>query len=69
MLAEVVRDALGTVTSKNPARAEALATLVLAVLNGLSVTEYLEGEEAKVKEAYDAFLELLRAGVESAQAS
>src|SRR6186713_2812699 len=42
---QVVRDALGAVASKDPARAESLATLVLAVLNGLSVTEYLEGEE------------------------
>jgi TetR/AcrR family transcriptional regulator, repressor for uid operon len=66
---QVVRDALGAVASKDPARAEALATLVLAVLNGLSVTEYLEGEEAKVKDAYDAFLELLRAGATSAAAS
>jgi hypothetical protein len=30
------------------------------VLNGLSVTEYLEGEDAKVREGYETFLELLR---------
>jgi hypothetical protein len=35
------------------------------VLNGLSVTEYLEGEDAKVKEAYDTFLDLLRSGLDS----
>lgn len=66
---QVVRDALGSISQKNPAKAEALSTLVLAVLNGLSVTEYLEGEEAKVKEAYEAFLELLRTGAETPVAS
>lgn len=63
---QVIRDAIAPVTQKSgPARAEALAALTLAVLNGLSVTEYLEGEEAKVKEAYDTFLELLRSGFDS----
>ena len=63
---QVIRDAIAPVTQKaGPARAEALAALTLAVLNGLSVTEYLEGEEAKVKEAYDTFLELLRSGFDS----
>lgn len=63
---QVIRDAIAPVTQKaGPQRAEALATLALAVLNGLSVTEYLEGEDAKVKEAYDAFLELLRSGLDS----
>src|SRR5829696_8200646 len=62
----VIRDALGPAAQKGGAsRAEALATLSLAVLNGLSVTEYLEGEEAKVKEAYEAFLQLLRQGLEA----
>lgn len=63
---QVIRDAIAPVTQKaGPARAEALATLALAVLNGLSVTEYLEGEEAKVQEAYNTFLEILRAGFDS----
>lgn len=62
----VIRDALGPAAQKGGAsRAEALATLSLAVLNGLSVTEYLEGEEAKTKEAYEAFLQLLRQGLEA----
>src|SRR4051812_5947386 len=62
----VIRDALGPAAQKGGAsRAEALSTLSLAVLNGLSVTEYLEGEEAKVKEAYEAFLGLLRQGLEA----
>ncbi|HET9956295.1 MAG TPA: TetR/AcrR family transcriptional regulator [Polyangiaceae bacterium] len=63
---QVIRDAIAPVTQKaGPAMADSLATLILAVLNGLSVTEYLEGEEAKVKEAYDTFLELLRTGFDS----
>jgi AcrR family transcriptional regulator len=62
----VIRDALGPAAQKGGAsRAEALATLSLAVLNGLSVTEYLEGDDAKVKEAYEAFLGLLRQGLEA----
>jgi hypothetical protein len=38
---------------------------VLAVLNGLSVTDYLEGDETKAKEAYEAFLDLLQRGFEA----
>src|SRR6187402_3383913 len=40
-------------------RGEAVSTLILAVLNGLSVTEYLEGDEAKSKAAYEVFVSLL----------
>jgi AcrR family transcriptional regulator len=66
---QVIRDALGPAAAKGgPGRAEAIATLALAVLNGLSVTEYLEGDEAKAKEAYDEFLRLLRVGLESGTA-
>jgi len=60
---QVVRDAVAG-TSKSQ-RSEALATLVLAVLNGLSVTEYLEGDELKAKEAYEAFLGLLQTALET----
>jgi AcrR family transcriptional regulator len=59
---QVIRDAIAPLAHKDPARAEALAALILAVLNGLSVTEYLEGEDAKVREGYETFLDLLRAG-------
>jgi len=59
---QVIRDAIAPLAKGDAARAEVLAALVLAVLNGLSVTEYLEGEDAKVREAYELFLELLRAG-------
>jgi AcrR family transcriptional regulator len=60
---QVVRDAVAGATKSQ--RSEALATLVLAVLNGLSVTEYLEGDELKAKEAYDAFLSLLQTAFEA----
>jgi AcrR family transcriptional regulator len=60
---QVVRDAVAG--SSKSQRSEALATLILAVLNGLSVTEYLEGDELKAKEAYDAFLGLLQAALEA----
>jgi len=60
---QVVRDAVAGSTKS--ARSEALATLVLAVLNGLSVTEYLEGDELKAKEAYEAFLGLLQTALEA----
>jgi AcrR family transcriptional regulator len=47
------------------ARLEQLSRLLLAVVNGLSVSESLDGDEAKAKQTYDLFLELLRAGIES----
>ena len=60
---QVVRDAIAGATKSG--RAKGLATLVLAVLNGLSVTDYLEGDETKAKEAYEAFLDLLQRGFEA----
>jgi AcrR family transcriptional regulator len=60
---QVVRDAIAGATKSG--RSEGLATLVLAVLNGLSVTDYLEGDETKAKEAYEAFLDLLQRGFEA----
>ncbi|HEY2410390.1 MAG TPA: TetR/AcrR family transcriptional regulator [Polyangiaceae bacterium] len=66
----VIRDALGPAAARGgQARSEALATLSLAVLNGLSVTEYLEGDETRAREAYEAFLQLLRLGLESSAAA
>jgi AcrR family transcriptional regulator len=44
---------------------EALSTLILGVLDGLSVAQYVEGEEAKTDDAYRLFLYLLRLGVEN----
>ena len=63
---QVIRDAIAPVTQKaGPAVADSYATLILAVLNGLSVTEYLEGDELKAKEAYEAFLGLLQTALEA----
>lgn len=47
---------------------EALSTLILGVLDGLSVAQYVEGEEAKTDDAYRLFLYLLRLGVEHLEA-
>ncbi|MCA9630776.1 MAG: helix-turn-helix transcriptional regulator [Myxococcales bacterium] len=40
-----------------------VSSLIIAVLNGLSVAEYLEGDDAKADEAYQLFLLLLRLGL------
>lgn len=50
-------------------RSEALSTLILAVLDGLSVASYIEGESAKTDDAYRLFLYLLRLGVEQLDAT
>ncbi len=47
---------------ENNAQLPALSTLILAVLNGLAVTEFLEDDQNKAKEAYDLFLDLLQRG-------
>jgi len=44
-----------------------LARLLLAVLNGLSVSESIDGDEAKAKETYELFLQLVKAGIASVQ--
>jgi len=49
------------------AKRDQLARLLLAVLNGLSVSESIDGDEAKAKETYELFLQLVRAGVLSIQ--
>jgi AcrR family transcriptional regulator len=64
LVSEGMTEVLGPRSADFP-QTEALSSLILAVLNGLSVSEFLEGEEAKSKEAYDAFLYLLRLGIRS----
>jgi AcrR family transcriptional regulator len=64
LIGEGVSDVLGTRAADFP-QMEALSSLILAVVNGLAVSEFLEGEEAKSKEAYDAFLYLLRLGIKA----
>ena len=39
-----------------------LSTLVMSVLNGLAVSEYVEGSDAQVQKSYEMFLSLLAAG-------
>jgi hypothetical protein len=39
-----------------------LSTLVMSVLNGLAVSEYVEGHDAQVQKSYEMFLALLAAG-------
>jgi AcrR family transcriptional regulator len=65
-VAEGLSDVLGQRPGDFPQH-EALSSLILAVLNGLSVSEFLEGDEAKPKEAFDAFLYLLRTGVKNVE--
>jgi AcrR family transcriptional regulator len=62
-LAEKLPEVLGGAGSA--IKLETLAALILATVNGLAVSEYLEGEEIDVKEAYDLFLQCLRARVEA----
>jgi len=60
LVARSIADMLGA----DPSRIrESLCTLVLSVLNGLTVCEYVEGEQAKAQEAFDIFVSLLRAGL------
>ncbi|HTM46416.1 MAG TPA: TetR/AcrR family transcriptional regulator [Polyangiaceae bacterium] len=47
---------------------QSLCTLILGVLNGLSVSEYVEGEGAQAQEAYGIFLSLLKLAAEHPQA-
>jgi AcrR family transcriptional regulator len=63
LIAEGIETALGSDASKK-VHSEALSTLILSVLDGLSVATYIEGEGAKADEAYRLFLYLLRLGVE-----
>jgi AcrR family transcriptional regulator len=60
LVARSIADMLGA----DPSRIrESLCTLVLSVLNGLTVCEYVEGEQAKAQEAFEIFVSLLRAGL------
>jgi len=63
MITDGITAALGT-DSLQQVRTEALAMLILSVLDGLSVASYIEDESAKTDDAYRLFLYLLRLGVE-----
>lgn len=65
LVARSIADMLGA----DPSRIrESLCTLVLSVLNGLNVCEYVEGEQAKAQEAFEIFVSLLRAGMSNQEA-
>jgi AcrR family transcriptional regulator len=68
LISEGVVAAIGE-TAAEKVRIEALSTLILGVLDGLSVAQYVEGENAKSDDAYRLFLYLLRLGVESLDAA
>jgi AcrR family transcriptional regulator len=66
---KLVAEGIGEVMGEgNLQRIEPVSALILAVLNGLSVAEYLEGDDAKGKEAWDLFLYLLRLGIQQLEA-
>src|SRR5690349_10251242 len=67
LVTEGINAVLGPDTSRR-VHSEALSTLILAVLDGLSVASYIEGEAAKADDAYRLFLYLLRLGTESIEA-
>ncbi len=54
---------LGTTPEKFPP-IKAQAALVLAVINGLNVANYLEGDDAYTKDAFTFFLYVLRLGIQ-----
>lgn len=62
LIGEGIADVLKIPPEQFP-QMQALSTLILAVLNGLAVAEFLEGEDTDAKEAYDTFLYLLRLGM------
>ena len=64
LIGEAVSGALG-IDPQRFTRLDQLSRLLLAVVNGLSVSESLDGDEVKAKQTYDLFLEILRSGIES----
>jgi AcrR family transcriptional regulator len=59
LISRAVLDVLGERGSAMPATPEALSTLIASVLHGLRVLEYVEGEQAPTKDAYQVFVALL----------
>ena len=64
LIGEAVSGALA-IDQQRFTRLDQLSRLLLAVVNGLSVSESLDGDEVKAKQTYDLFLEILRSGIES----
>ncbi|MCC6214541.1 MAG: TetR/AcrR family transcriptional regulator [Polyangiaceae bacterium] len=64
LIGEGIAEVLGADASKIP-QLEGLTTLLLAVLNGLAIAEYVEGDDAKTNEAFEVFLFVVRAGLKA----
>jgi hypothetical protein len=67
LIAKGMNDVLGTSGVKLPVGDEALSTLILAVLNGLALSDYLEGEDPRNRQAFEIFLFLLRLGIKAVE--
>lgn len=59
VVGEGVRSVLGAKADTLPISIDVLAALISAVLHGLRVFEYVEGDDAPTKEAYELFIGLL----------
>ena len=68
LVAEAVVGALGEKGVAHLGGLEPACTLILAVLNGLSVADYIEGPEVQADAAYESFLRLLGGVVTAAEA-
>jgi len=64
-----LKTVLGPKAASLPISPEALATLIAAVLHGLRVFEYVEGDQVPTKEAYDIFIGLLLLGMKQMSAA
>ena len=64
-----LKTVLGSRAESLPISPDALATLIAAVLHGLRVFDYVEGEKAPTKEAYDILIGLLLLGMKQMSAS
>ncbi len=67
LIANGVVEALGATAERLSLRTEALSALILATLNGLAVTDYLEETPPQTDEAFQLFLHLLTLGLEKAE--
>lgn len=69
---KLVRDALnemlGPDTIQRMGSVEPVCTLMLGVLNGLSVSQYLGGDPNETQRAYEIFLKMLRLAAQSPEA-
>ena len=60
-----VKSVLGPKAEALPISVDVLSALISAVLHGLRVFEYVEGDKAPTKEAYDLFISLLLIGMKA----